>query len=75
HLLEFKQRRREVLRHARTLPLGVVGVNRIGMVHPKPIIGDDPAKLATHAHVQFFLSRGIVGPKDCAGTLLGIGLY
>jgi hypothetical protein len=31
-LLEFKQRRREALRQGGTLPLGIVGVNRIGMV-------------------------------------------
>ena len=41
---------------------------RNDLVHLKPIEGcDSSAKLATHRHVRFFLSRGIITRSDLSG--------
>ncbi|TKB56994.1 MAG: hypothetical protein E8D49_15325 [Nitrospira sp.] len=42
---------------------------RNDLVHPKPIVGNDRAKLAKHPHVRYFLDRSIIGPEDMSGHL------
>ena len=40
---------------------------RNDLVHPRPIVGDDPKRLTAHHHVRFFLDRKIIGREDLRG--------